>query len=272
MLARLLIEDGADIHAKDDNGQSALHQAALNGEETLVRLLIERGADIHAKDTNKQSALQLAMTRGHRHITQLLLRHSRNILAEGRELEALIMAAVDKAAVDLAAANQHSNNCAQTTRSGPTPTNVSTLKLKDSRRGDRLDLLRKMRERSGYIPTEDDKVPDFARRFAETIPHDLMPQRPNSSRLCSHCSNIHIRWLLQSPAREQTLFHNFFELHQSARNCELCRMILSSIKKFENSAVREINIAVAPQFLIVEVLDGQPDSYGFLRLCADSGK
>jgi ankyrin repeat protein len=37
---------GADVHATDDEGSTALHQAALNGCEDVARLLLNRGMGI----------------------------------------------------------------------------------------------------------------------------------------------------------------------------------------------------------------------------------
>ena len=45
----LLIEQKADVEAKTNNGETALHRAAESGHEAVVRLLLEKGADIDAK-------------------------------------------------------------------------------------------------------------------------------------------------------------------------------------------------------------------------------
>jgi len=49
-IARLLLDNGANINAKNYAGKTALHRAAFNGNDTAVRLLIEKGADLRAKD------------------------------------------------------------------------------------------------------------------------------------------------------------------------------------------------------------------------------
>ena len=47
-----LIESGADVHAKDENGLTPLHYASIYNALELAVELIESGADVHAKDEN----------------------------------------------------------------------------------------------------------------------------------------------------------------------------------------------------------------------------
>lgn len=42
----LLIDRGADLNAKNDLGQTALHLAALNGHAHVVKALIAEGAQV----------------------------------------------------------------------------------------------------------------------------------------------------------------------------------------------------------------------------------
>jgi len=44
-LAKILLDAGADPNGREDNGFTALHSAAQNGDVELVRLLLSRGAD-----------------------------------------------------------------------------------------------------------------------------------------------------------------------------------------------------------------------------------
>eukprot|EP00123_Amoebidium_parasiticum_P015073 comp22770_c1_seq1/m.35607 comp22770_c1_seq1/g.35607 ORF comp22770_c1_seq1/g.35607 comp22770_c1_seq1/m.35607 type:complete len:346 (-) comp22770_c1_seq1:44-1081(-) len=60
-----LLENGADITAKDDWGQTPLQQACYNGHTEVVKFLVEKGADIHEKDkTWGQNALHWAAVKG----------------------------------------------------------------------------------------------------------------------------------------------------------------------------------------------------------------
>jgi uncharacterized protein len=45
LLARLLLDSGADVNGRGEGGFTALHSAAQNGDEELAQLLLERGGD-----------------------------------------------------------------------------------------------------------------------------------------------------------------------------------------------------------------------------------
>lgn len=57
---KLLADLGADVNAVDDNGETALHGAALRGANEVVRLLVERGASLTAKDWMGWTPLAIA--------------------------------------------------------------------------------------------------------------------------------------------------------------------------------------------------------------------
>ena len=62
--ARYLVERGVDVNAADEEGNTALHRAALNGLDPVVQLLAEKGARIDA--TNKLGQTPLMLTRPRR--------------------------------------------------------------------------------------------------------------------------------------------------------------------------------------------------------------
>ena len=55
---RELIENGADVDAKNNDGKTALHKAALRGNVDVVKVLIENRADVVAKDECGKTALR----------------------------------------------------------------------------------------------------------------------------------------------------------------------------------------------------------------------
>lgn len=59
-MAMLLINNGADVNAKQMQGVTPLHSAAHNGQADLVRLLIDKGADVNAKMDNGQTPIFMA--------------------------------------------------------------------------------------------------------------------------------------------------------------------------------------------------------------------
>ena len=72
---RLLLEHGADIHARDQHGWTPLHSASSSGALEVVRLLIERGADVEAKDNVGRTVLQEATWGRHFEVVKLLQEH-----------------------------------------------------------------------------------------------------------------------------------------------------------------------------------------------------
>jgi ankyrin repeat protein len=60
---QLLLDNDADIEAKDNNGKTALLWAAERGRKPVVQLLLDEDADIEAKDNNGKTALLWAAER-----------------------------------------------------------------------------------------------------------------------------------------------------------------------------------------------------------------
>jgi len=70
--ARLLLEHGALVNARQQAGWVPIHAAAQNGDPAMVELLLERGADrMLANDQGKTPAM-VAREKGHHDIAALL--------------------------------------------------------------------------------------------------------------------------------------------------------------------------------------------------------
>ena len=59
-----LLDAGADLNARDEQGQTALMNASRDGHTAMVRLLVARGADLNHTAKFNLSALMLAVING----------------------------------------------------------------------------------------------------------------------------------------------------------------------------------------------------------------
>ena len=66
-------ECGADVHAADNAGSTAVMRAAINGHKDTVHVLVKDcGADVDAADNDGWTALMLARSQGHHDIVKML--------------------------------------------------------------------------------------------------------------------------------------------------------------------------------------------------------
>ena len=72
-VAAVLLDRGAEVNAKTNNGWTPLHEAALNGHATVAALLLDRGAEVNAKTNNGWTPLHEAALNGHATVAALLL-------------------------------------------------------------------------------------------------------------------------------------------------------------------------------------------------------
>jgi len=64
-VVQALLEAGADVNAKNKNGETSLHLAAKNGHANLIGTLLDAGANIDEHNTSNNTALDLAIEHGH---------------------------------------------------------------------------------------------------------------------------------------------------------------------------------------------------------------
>ena len=69
---QVLLEHGADVDALDSNHSTPLHVASEFGCAKATRLLLEHGANVHLKNNNGDTPSQVASAGGHEEITRLL--------------------------------------------------------------------------------------------------------------------------------------------------------------------------------------------------------
>ncbi len=70
-MVRLLLDRGADIESRAQDGATALHIACMISSTSLSKLLIERGAEINPQDNDGSTPLDYAQ-RGHHKNKDLL--------------------------------------------------------------------------------------------------------------------------------------------------------------------------------------------------------
>ena len=69
----LLIENGADVNAKRNDGVTALMIASLHGDIDIIKFLIENGADVNTKSNHGYTALMGANLQGDIDIIEFLI-------------------------------------------------------------------------------------------------------------------------------------------------------------------------------------------------------
>ncbi|MFD3447640.1 ankyrin repeat domain-containing protein [Microbacteriaceae bacterium 4G12] len=68
----LLLANGADVHAKQSGGWTALHEAALLGEVGIVQVLLSHGANASDKKDDGKTPLDIAVEKDHQHVVSVL--------------------------------------------------------------------------------------------------------------------------------------------------------------------------------------------------------
>lgn len=78
-MVQLLLDQGADVNAKNRGGSTALQDAALGGDPETVALLLDRGAHIDERNTEfEATALMIAASLGRSSALAVLLQRGAN--------------------------------------------------------------------------------------------------------------------------------------------------------------------------------------------------
>jgi serine/threonine-protein phosphatase 6 regulatory ankyrin repeat subunit B len=95
-IVKALIEKGADVNAKDKAGWTALMSASFYGYIEIVRALLNKGADVNAKSENGYTALMYASQYGRIEIVNALLNKGANVNAKNKDGKTALMWASEK--------------------------------------------------------------------------------------------------------------------------------------------------------------------------------
>lgn len=68
-----LVAAGADVHAADNNGNTALHQMAWSGNEDACKLLLDADANVEARNAGGMTSLHFTAMNGQLAVCHLLI-------------------------------------------------------------------------------------------------------------------------------------------------------------------------------------------------------
>jgi len=86
-IAELLINEGADVNAKNKWSGTPLQWTARGGHKEIVELLIAKGANVSAKNDEDGTPLHLPADRGHTEVVELLITAGADVNAKDDEGE-----------------------------------------------------------------------------------------------------------------------------------------------------------------------------------------
>lgn len=128
-IVKLLLNYSAEIDAADNNHQTPLFWASTYGHEEIVKVLLTGGADMDARDSFGKSPLHAAASKNHLEVAKLLLINSANVNALNRyKCSPLYFAAEDGYPNMITLLVEHGANLNQADERGRTPLFMSCYK------------------------------------------------------------------------------------------------------------------------------------------------
>ncbi len=97
----LLQADPKLAEARTEDGSTALHLAALEGEAAAARVLLGGGAQVNARGLRQETPLHMAMYDGHREVAEVLLASGAEVNARNTDGETPLHLAARKGYGDL---------------------------------------------------------------------------------------------------------------------------------------------------------------------------
>ena len=91
-----LIDKGADVNQKDEDGNTALMRASYWGYKEVVELLIRNGADVNQKDEDGNTALMRASCGGRKEVVELLIQKGADVNAKSVTGDTALIIAKDE--------------------------------------------------------------------------------------------------------------------------------------------------------------------------------
>lgn len=93
-LAKMLIDAGADVGARDFMGQTPLHNAAMNGRTSVMKVLMDAGGETEAQTKDGDTVLMVAVWMGQVKAAELLLERGADPNKSGKSSPAPLLWAV----------------------------------------------------------------------------------------------------------------------------------------------------------------------------------
>ena len=83
--AEVLLNQGADVHAKNNDGSTTLHYAVFKDAASMVEVLLKHGADVQAKDNNGSTPLHYAAVVDASAAAEVLLNQGADVQAKNND-------------------------------------------------------------------------------------------------------------------------------------------------------------------------------------------